>query len=73
MVERPGSGSVSFGHLVGVIMKLHIPIELANQIIGYLGTRPYQEVYTLIDGMKDAAKPPITPLQEVPPAEEQAA
>ena len=30
-------------------MKLHIPIELANQIIGYLGTRPYQEVYQLID------------------------
>jgi hypothetical protein len=54
-------------------MKLHIPIELANQIIGYLGTQPYQEVYTLIDGMKEAAKPPMTPLQEVPPAEEQAA
>ena len=52
-------------------MKLHIPIELANAIIGYLGTRPYQEVYALIDGMKEAAKPPVTPLQEVPPAEEQ--
>lgn len=39
-------------------MKLHIPIELANQIIGYLGTRPYQEVYQLIDGMKKSAKPP---------------
>lgn len=52
-------------------MKLHIPIELANQIIGYLGTRPYQEVYQLIDGMKEAAKPPA--LQQVPPTEEQEA
>ena len=39
-------------------MTLQLPIELANQIIGYLGTRPYQEVYQLIDGMKEAAKPP---------------
>lgn len=54
-------------------MFLRLPMELANQIIGYLGTRPYQEVYQLIDGMKEAAKPPMTPLQEVPPAEEQAA
>ena len=52
-------------------MKLSIPIELANQIIGYLGTRPYQEVYQLIDGMKEAAKPPV--LQQVPPTEEQEA
>lgn len=52
-------------------MKLHIPIELANQIIGYLGTRPYQEVYQLIDGMKEAAKPPT--LQQVPPTEKQEA
>lgn len=39
-------------------MHLQLPIELANQIIGYLGTRPYQEVYQLIDGMKAAAVPP---------------
>lgn len=58
-------------HSTGVNMKLHIPIELANQIIGYLGTRPYQEVYQLIDGMKEAAKPPT--LQQVPPTEEQEA
>ena len=54
-------------------MKLHLPIELANQIIGYLGTRPYQEVYQLIEGMKEAAKPPMTPLQEVPTEEQEAA
>ena len=44
-------------------MTLNLPIDLANQIIGYLGTRPYQEVYQLIDGMQEAAK--SAPLQEV--------
>lgn len=42
-------------------MELRIPMELANQIIGYLGTRPYQEVFHLIDGMKAAALPPQPP------------
>ena len=38
-------------------MNILIPIELANQILGYLGTRPYQEVFTLIQGIQEAAKP----------------
>jgi hypothetical protein len=42
-------------------MELRIPIELANQIIGYLAARPYQEVFQLIDGMKEAAKPKEAP------------
>jgi len=37
-------------------MTLQLPIETANQIIGYLGTRPYQEVFHLIQAMQDAAK-----------------
>ena len=37
-------------------MILQLPIETANQIIGYLGTRPYQEVFQLIQAMQDAAK-----------------
>ena len=45
-------------------MKLQVPIELANQIIGYLATRPYQEVYQLIDGLKEAAKPPAPQEQD---------
>ena len=45
-------------------MELKLPIELANQIIGYLATRPYQEVYQLIDGMKKAAEPPQPPKKE---------
>ena len=51
-------------------MKLQLPIETANQILGYLGTRPYQEVFQLIQAMQDAAKPleaPATP--EVPKEE----
>lgn len=38
-------------------MKLHIDIETVNQVLGYLGTRPYQEVYALIQAIQNAAKP----------------
>jgi hypothetical protein len=38
-------------------MKLHIEIETINQVLGYLGTRPYQEVYQLIQAIQEAAKP----------------
>jgi len=48
-------------------MTLQLPIEVVNQILGYLGTRPYQEVYALIQGIQESAKPPkdVMP-QEVP-------
>jgi hypothetical protein len=39
-------------------MKLHLDIEVVNQVLGYLGTRPYQEVYGLIQAIQEAAKPP---------------
>ena len=42
-------------------MTLQLPIETANQILGYLGTRPYQEVYALIQSIQEAAKPPEMP------------
>ena len=42
-------------------MKLQLPIETANQLLGYLGTRPYQEVYQLIQAIQDAAKPAEAP------------
>jgi len=40
-------------------MKLHIDIEIVNQVLGYLGTRPYQEVYSLIQAIQEAAKPQV--------------
>lgn len=45
-------------------MKLQLPIETANQLLGYLGTRPYQEVYQLIQAMQEAAKPVEVPKVE---------
>jgi hypothetical protein len=49
-------------------MKLQLPIETVNQLLGYLGTRPYQEVYSLILAIQEAAKPPVVP--EAPKAED---
>ncbi len=43
---------------------LPLPIDLINQVLGYLGTRPYQEVFSLIQAIQDAAKPQI--VQEAP-------
>jgi len=42
-------------------MNLQLPIETVNQVLGYLGTRPYQEVYGLIQAIQDAAKPKEAP------------
>jgi len=36
--------------------KLQISAQLLNQIMGYLGTRPYQEVYQLIEAIQKEAK-----------------
>jgi hypothetical protein len=33
---------------------MKIDITLANEILGYLGSRPYQEVFQLIDKMQGA-------------------
>jgi hypothetical protein len=45
-------------------MTLQLPLETANQLLGYLATRPYQEVFQLIQAIQDAAKPPETPKVE---------
>jgi len=38
-------------------MKIEIPVDAINQVLGYLGTRPYQEVFHLIQAIQEAAKP----------------
>jgi len=36
--------------------KITLSTTLVNQIMGYLGTRPYQEVFQLIAAVQDEAK-----------------
>jgi hypothetical protein len=43
---------------------MKISDQLINNILGYLGTRPYQEVYALIQAIQNAAKPPEAPKVE---------
>jgi len=43
---------------------MNMTVELVNNILGYLGTRPYQEVYQLIAAIQAAAAP-----KEEPPSE----
>jgi hypothetical protein len=38
------------------MQKVELTTELVNQILGYLGTRPYQEVYQLIQATQEAAR-----------------
>jgi hypothetical protein len=46
--------------------KIAITTQVLNQILAYLGTRPYQEVYHLISAVQDEAKGQVTPEQEKP-------
>jgi hypothetical protein len=36
---------------------INLSVETVNAILGYLGTRPYQEVYQLIAAIQAAAAP----------------
>jgi hypothetical protein len=44
--------------------KLQISAQLLNSLIGYLGTRPYQEVFQLVEAMQKEAKEQ-TPQQDL--------
>ena len=46
--------------------KLQISTQLVNGILQYLGTRPYQEVYQLIEAIQNEAKnqAPVQPDSE---------
>ena len=43
-------------HTLHKMEKITLSAELVNAIIGYLGTRPYQEVFQLVDAMQKEAK-----------------
>jgi len=36
--------------------KITLSIQLMNQVMGYLGTRPYQEVFQLVEALQAEAK-----------------
>jgi hypothetical protein len=44
--------------------------EALNAVMGYLGTRPYQEVYKLIADVQSSAKPFVEPDAPVETPEE---
>jgi hypothetical protein len=45
-------------------MNLQLSVETVNKVLGYLGTRPYQEVFHLIQAIQEAAKPQEEPKDE---------
>lgn len=44
--------------------KITVPTQLLNAILGYLGQKPYQEVYQLIEAIQKEAKEAIEPKAE---------
>jgi hypothetical protein len=48
------------------VEKLQISVQLMNAIIGYLGSKPYQETHQLIAAIQEEAKtqPAQTPAAE---------
>ena len=45
--------------------KISMPVNLVNAVLQYLGTRPYGEVYQLIQAVQAAAIPQL-PAEEKP-------
>ena len=37
-------------------MEVNLSVNTVNQILGYLGTRPYQEVFQIIEAIQKEAK-----------------
>jgi|TARA_R110000868_G_scaffold390060_1_gene659596 hypothetical protein len=50
--------------------KITLTTQLVNAVMGYLGTRPYQEVFQLIEGLQNEAKSQVQPAVEEPKAAE---
>jgi len=45
-----------------IMEKLQISAQLLNQIAGYLGTRPYQEVFQILQALQEEAKANTNPI-----------
>jgi len=41
---------------MGVKMEIKLSVNTVNQVLGYLGTRPYQEVFQIIEAIQKEAK-----------------
>ena len=45
--------------------KITLSTQLVNAVLGYLGARPYQEVFQLIEGLQNEAKSQVqAPVEE---------
>jgi hypothetical protein len=45
------------------LKEITISVELANAILGYLGSRPYGEVFQMVQAIQQAATPKEEPEQ----------
>lgn len=46
--------------------KILVSVETLNKVLGYLGTRPYQEVFQMIQALQnEAANQPVAPAEVV--------
>lgn len=43
--------------------KITISVQILNQVMGYLGARPYQEVYQLITALQAEAKEQLSDIE----------
>ena len=50
-------------------IKIELTMPLVNGILQYLGTRPYQEVFPLIQAIQEQATPQL-PMPEIKPEEQ---
>ena len=49
--------------------KMTLSTQLVNGILGYLGTRPYQEVFQMIEALQNEARNQATPAPAETPSE----
>lgn len=45
-------------------MDIKLSVIVVNQILGYLGSRPYQEVFQFIEAIQKEAKENSAPVEE---------